>query len=109
MTPKQYLFMIYALYASVLFGLFFVPVAGVVAAYVKRSDMQADPLLRSHNEYLIRTFWVSLAANLAGWLLTVIFIGWLVLAAWLLWLIYRLVKGAVMLNDNRAVNPTAWI
>ena len=61
-------------------------IAGVIIAYAQRPT--AGPVMQSHYTFLIRTFWIALAAMIAGGLicgvggiLTVILIGFPILAA----------------------------
>lgn len=108
-TTKQYLFAAYILYACALLGLFFAPVAGAAVAYVKRADCAGDAVLASHNEYLIRTFWLGAAATAIGLVLSLVVIGWAVLFAAGLWLVFRVVKGVIALNDNQPVDAKSWL
>src|SRR4051794_12527934 len=50
---------------------------GVIIAHVKVDD--TDPVLRSHYQFQIRTFWIGLLYLVIGSLLCVILIGFLVL------------------------------
>jgi len=61
-------------------------IAGVIIAYAQRPT--AGPVMQSHYTFLIRTFWIALAAIVAGSLicglgalLTIILIGFPILAA----------------------------
>ncbi len=63
-------------------GLFTVAGAliGVALAYAKRGEV-AGTWGESILTYFITTFWVGLAVGLIGWLLTLIWIGWVVLGS----------------------------
>ena len=100
-SNKTLTWIIYGLYA----GSFIVGITGVAAVimnYVKRGDV-AGTYLESHFTWQIRTFWISLIAAVVGVLLMIVLIGWIVLVLDTLWVIYRLVIGAIRLNENRPV------
>jgi uncharacterized membrane protein len=81
---------------------------GVIIAHVKVDDM--DPVLRSHYQFQIRTFWVGLLYLVIGTLLCLVLVGFLILAWWLLWSLIRIVKGMVMLNEYRPIEmPRSWL
>lgn len=84
-------------------------IAGVIVAYLKIGDVRGT-VLESHYQWLIRTFWISLAAGIIAALLSFIGIGLLLIIVVVVWYIYRLVKGWLRLNDGKAIDdPTAWI
>lgn len=98
-SNKTLTWVIYGLYAaSFIIGL--TGIVAIVMNYVKRGDV-AGTYLESHFTWQIRTFWISLIAAAVGMLLMLVVIGWLVLVADLVWVIYRLVIGAIRLNENR--------
>ena len=78
-------------------------IAAVVINYVKRDEVRGT-VAESHFEWQIRTFWISLAVGLVGFILLIIFIGYLVLVANAIWVIYRIVKGWLYLNDNKPIS-----
>ena len=87
-----------------LFGLTWI--VGVIVNYAKRAEV-AGSWLESHFRWQIRTFWFGLLWIVVGALLLVVFgLGYLVWAAAWLWAIYRIVKGWLYLNDNRALPAT---
>lgn len=51
----------------------------------------------------IRKFWFGLLLGVAGWIFTIILIGFLILAIGLVWVIYRVVKGWLLLYDNKPI------
>ena len=69
---------------------------------MKRADV-AGSYLESHFRWQIRTFWISLIVAIVGMILTLVVIGLFVLLADAVWVIYRLVIGAVKLNDNQPI------
>jgi uncharacterized membrane protein len=79
-------------------------IVAVVINYVKREEV-AGTWLESHFRWQIRTFWWGLLWGVIGSVLLLILVGWLVLAAAGIWIIYRIVKGAMYLSENRPL-PT---
>ena len=77
--------------------------AAIVINYVKRDEVQGT-LAESHFEWQIKTFWISLAVGILGFILMVILIGYLVLVANAIWVIYRIVKGWIYLNDGKPIS-----
>ena len=81
---------------------------GVIIAYVKVDE--TDPVLRSHYQFQIRTFWIGLLYNLIGIPLCLVLIGFPILAWWLVWSLIRIIKGIVMLNEGKPIaNPRSWL
>lgn len=74
--------------------------AGVIINYVRREDVQGT-WLDSHFRWQIRTFWLTLVWATVGGITAFILVGWVILTATLLWLIYRIVKGWVLLSEKR--------
>ncbi len=100
-SNKTLTWIIYGLYAaSFIVGI--TAIAAIIMNYVKRGDV-AGTYLESHFAWQIRTFWISLIAAVVGMLLMLVLIGWIVLVADMVWVIYRLVIGAIRLNENRPV------
>ena len=81
---------------------------GVIIAHVKVDD--TDPVLRSHYQFQIRTFWVGLLYNLIGIPLCLVLIGFPLLGWWLVWSLIRIIKGIVLLNAGKPIaNPKSWL
>ena len=81
---------------------------GVIIAHVKVDD--ADPVMRSHYQFQIRTFWIGLLYLVIGFLLCVILIGFLLLAWWFVWSMVRIVKGIILVSEHRPItNPQSWL
>src|SRR5215469_1967954 len=75
-------------------------VAGVIVAYVQIGS--ADPMLRTHYQFQIRTFWIGLLYVLVGTVLIFAFgIGLLVWLWWFIWTLVRSIKAMVDLNEGR--------
>ena len=85
-------------------------IAGVIVAYVKRSDAQGT-WVASHFTWLIRTFWWSLLWDIIGALILVtlglILIGIPIAIAIFvgtsIWGIYRLIRGFLLFKDSKPV------
>ena len=84
-------------------------VIGLILAYVCRDN--AGPKNASHYEFLIRTFWISLAASVAGFILIFAFgLGLLILAAVTIWFIVRCAIGISRLLQNEPYpTPQSWL
>ncbi|MEP7102823.1 MAG: hypothetical protein ABI781_20085 [Burkholderiales bacterium] len=105
-SNKTLTWIIYGLYAaSFVVGITWL--IAIIVNYVKRGDV-AGTYLESHFSWQIRTFWISLIAAVVGMLLMIVLIGWVVLLLDTVWVIYRLVVGAIRLNDNRPVVEGKW-
>ena len=76
----------------------------IIINYVKRDDV-AGTVYESHFDWQIRTFWWSLVWVVAGLLLALVMIGFLVLWVLSLWTLYRIIKGWLYLHDNKPL-PT---
>jgi uncharacterized membrane protein len=109
-SDEQLVLIVYLLYfAAYIFGI--TALIGVIIAYVRFPD--ANPLLRSHYQFQIRTFWIGLLYLVVGAVLAVaVFpvIGVAILTWWLIWSLVRNVKGLLALNDNKPIqDPTSWM
>ena len=98
---------VYLLYVAGYFAV--IPaLIGVVFAYVKVDD--SDPVMRSHFQFQIRTFWIGLLYNVIGIPLCLVLIGFPLLAWWLVWSLIRIIKGIALLNaGNPIANPKSWL
>ena len=76
-------------------------VAGVIINYVKQDEAR-NSTLAAHFRWQIRTFWLALLWGVVGTVTTFILIGWFILLGLAIWYIYRVVRGALALNDGRA-------
>jgi uncharacterized membrane protein len=102
-------------FAIVVYGLFgagyFTAISaliGVIIAHMKVDD--ADPMLRSHYRFQIRTFWIGLLYLAIGVPLTMVLIGVPILVWWFVWSLVRIVKGFLLLVEHKAIgNPESWL
>ena len=80
---------------------------GVVMAYMAKDE--APDWLKSHYRNQINIFWKALLYSLAGLVLTVVLIGFLVILATVVWYIVRVVKGMQALSKGEPYpNPSSW-
>ena len=87
-----------------------VGIAGVIIAYIKRSDARGT-WLESHMTWLIRTFWWSTLWALIGWVVLIVFaivliglaLGPLIWAVVAIWVAYRVIKGVMYFKDQRPI------
>lgn len=77
-------------------------IVGIIINYLRRDEAK-DTWLESHFTWQIRTFWIGLCIAVVGWFLTVILIGFLILAANLVWMIFRVIKGWLLLQENKPI------
>ena len=75
---------------------------GVIINYVKMEDVR-NTWVERHFQWQIRTFWIGLLWTVIGIVTTPLIIGWFVLLGISIWVIYRIVKGALALNDGKAI------
>ena len=84
-------------------------IVGVIINYINLPEVKGT-WLESHFTWQIRTFWIGLGISIVGLILMMVFIGFLVLMANLVWIVYRVVKGWLLLSENKPIeNCTALI
>ncbi|MEA1081243.1 hypothetical protein [Marinobacter qingdaonensis] len=76
--------------------------AGVIINYVKLDDVR-NTWIERHFRWQIRTFWIGLLWTVIGIITTPLIIGWFILLGISIWIIYRIVKGALALNEGKSV------
>lgn len=74
---------------------------GVIINYVKQDEVRGT-WVESHFRWQIRTFWIGLLWTVIGVVATFLIVGWFILLGISIWVIYRIVKGALALNDGKA-------
>lgn len=77
--------------------------AGVIVNYVKLDEVRGT-WVEPHFRWQIRTFWIGLLWTVIGAITSFFIIGWFILIGIAIWVIYRIVKGALTLNDGKAPN-----
>src|SRR5947209_8557530 len=106
-NDRGYAFAVYALYSLGFFTVI-TTVIGLIIASVKAST--ASDLWRSHFQFQIRTFWIGLLYFVAGFALLYFFIGAFIILWWTIWTLVRIIKGAILLHDQRPIaTPTSWL
>ena len=94
-------------YVAIALMFFCVP-AGVILAYIDRS--KASPLLVSHYNYLIGTFWKGLLFWFISAILSLVLIGFFAMIVVSIWYIARCVKSFVYLYRGDAITkPATWL
>jgi uncharacterized membrane protein len=107
MSDKQLALIVYALYLAAFFN-GVTAIIGVIIAYVK--DSSADPVLHSHYQFQIRTFWIGMSYLVAGLILLFVLVGFAVLIWAFIWWLVRSIKGLLALNENKPIpNPASWM
>ena len=75
-------------------------VAGVVIAYIQRDEARGT-VWESHIEAIITTFWATLVGLIAGAILCIVLIGFIVLPIVAIWFLYRTIRGLVHAVDGK--------
>lgn len=92
--------------ATFLFSLGLLSVVPLIVNYIKRPDT-AGTFVHSHHTWMIRSFWVYIilmvVAIIMALTLILIPLAWLVATGAWIWKAYRLVRGFIDLNNNRAM------
>jgi uncharacterized membrane protein len=100
--------LVYGLYAAS-FVMGVTALLGVIVAYVKRAEAQGS-WQASHFTFQIRTFWIALAASVVGFLTMPFGLGFLILPLAAIWMIWRIVRGWLLLAQYRAIeDPEGWL
>lgn len=90
---------VYGLYAaSLVFGI--PSVLGVLLAYLKREDVEGS-YLETHVRWQIRTFWIWLLLFIVGAATALLLVGLLIMAIAQIWFLYRVIRGWLLLADER--------
>ncbi|MTI43350.1 putative membrane protein [Roseibium hamelinense] len=104
---RKNVYLIYILYLlSLVVG--FSAIVGLIFAYMNKG--KGEDWVDSHYSFQIRTFWIGLAASIAGAVLMIVGIGFLVVFAAIIWTIVRCVKGLQLTSRGEAVpDPQTWL
>ena len=100
----------YASYILYLLSLFvpLLPILAVILTYIFEND--AETYLKSHYQYLIRTFWIGVLYFLIAGITVFILIGFILIPLCIIWLIIRLVKGLKsLMHQEPILNPKTWL
>ena len=83
-------------------------IIGVIIAYLQAGS--ANPLMKSHYTFQMRTFVIGLIYFLVGLLFLYLAVGALILLWAIVWSLVRNVKGLLALNRNGPIaNPESWM
>jgi uncharacterized membrane protein len=104
---KQFARIIYLVHAlTFFFSLGMLSFLPLIANYIKRPDT-AGTLVYSHHTWMIRSFWIYIACLAVAVVLFFTIVGiplaWLIGAVAWVWKAYRLIRGFIDLNSNRAM------
>ncbi len=110
MNDKMLAWIGYALYAAALVSFGACALIAVILNYIKRGDCSSE-LIKSHMDWQIGTFWRAIIYGaivyVVTFLLAITIIGlvlvWPIWICFTIWYIYRIAKGAIALNGNKAV------
>ena len=100
----------FAVYILYLFGYFagITAIIGVIIACLQARS--ANPPIKSHYTFQIRTFWIGLVYLVVGLLLLSLAVGVLILLWGFVWSLVRNVKGLLALNRNDPIpHPESWM
>ena len=98
---KKLTMVVYALYAFSYFA-GISAIIGIVINYIKLEEVTGT-WLESHFRWQIRTFWFGLWWAVIGIITLAILVGFVILFVNLIWIIYRVIKGWLYFNDNKAM------
>ena len=106
-TNKRWVWWLYLMHgASMAFSLGALSFVPLILNYLKQDDTTGS-FLRTHHSWQVRSFWWYIAWMVIGGILFVTVVGipvavtvWL--AAWV-WKAYRLIRGFLDLNNNKAM------
>jgi uncharacterized membrane protein len=100
---------VYILYFAGYFFALIPSLVGVIIAHVQKGT-GGGPVLDSHYDFQIRTFWVGVLYAIAGFVLMFVLVGFLVWAWAFIWSLVRNIKGILALNEGRPIaNPQSWM
>lgn len=104
---KQFARILYVAHAATFFfSLGTLSILVLIVNYIRRPET-AGTLVYSHHTWMIRSFWIYVALMVVAVILAVTIIGiplaWLVGAGAWLWMAYRIIRGFLDLNNNRAM------
>lgn len=80
----------------------FLTVIGVVLAYVFRSDAQA--YLKTHADYLVRSFWIGLLYFTISSILCLVLVGFVLILLAEVWWLIRLAIGLKALVEEKPIS-----
>lgn len=97
---RNTLMIAYVLDAIAPFTGFLAAVISVIISHIKVNETQ-NAFIRSHHQWLIRTFWWSLLWGALCGILVIVLIGYAGLFALVVWWLYRVIRGLIDYSNNR--------
>ena len=99
---------LYAMHTFAPFTAWTLAVIAMIVNYIKRAD-ELDAIYAAHHNYMIRTFWLSLAMLIPAGILSLLLFATIILfwLAWLppvlvgAWYLYRCIRGWLRFTDGR--------
>jgi uncharacterized membrane protein len=76
-------------------------IAGVILAYVQRSDARGT-IWQSHFDNIIHVFWISLLIGVIAIPLCFVLVGFAILGVLVIWFLYRTIRGLVHAIESEA-------
>ncbi len=101
MPPK----IIYGLYAVGYF-IGITSLAGIIYAYLSRGN---NSVADTHLTFQIRTFWISLAIALAGFITAIIGVGFIIFIFLLVWGLARIISGFLLAIEEKPIQGTRFL
>lgn len=121
-SKKTLTLILYIMYIVGIFSIILLPVIALIINYVKRAEMQGT-IFASHFSWQIRTVWWYILWNIVAFLpfgllfftadneqllagtalTTTVFCFGVILISWV-WVLYRAIKGLLVLNDDRPLD-----
>lgn len=90
----------YLLFAVGLFTGGILSVVGLILAHIQKSKAVGS-IYESHFANIVKAGWVLIIVGIIGFILTFVLIGGIILFFLWIWCVYRVIKGALALNEGR--------
>lgn len=75
-------------------------IAAVIIAYLQRDEARGT-VWEQHYEAVITTFWTGLVGLVAGAILCIVLVGFIVIPVVMIWVLYRAIRGLVHALDAK--------
>ncbi|MEN2979615.1 hypothetical protein P7L78_22745 [Tistrella bauzanensis] len=76
-------------------------VVASIIAHVRFFMLDTETNERAHYRYMVETFWFGVIANVIGYVLTIVVIGFLIIAVAWLWMAYRFIRGWLRMRKGQ--------
>jgi len=105
-ATQKMAYCIYIIYLAAII-LPMLPIVGVIFGYVFENDAKTN--LKSHYQYIIRTFWIGCLYFIVSIALIAVGIGILLVPLCIIWWLIRTAKGLkFLMRKERVANPKTW-